>query len=107
MATDSDRQSVGLKTRGRTRALSDAPGGLHAAFQVAWLLAIAAPVASTIGSFAGRPTSGKALGVIAVSAVWALVASIAWGLRVVALSTSGRFGRRTRQRVRSGAGRRK
>jgi hypothetical protein len=73
---------------------------VHAAFQVAWALALAAPLAVKVSALAQRPGATAALGVIEVSAVWALIAALAWALRVLALSSCGRFGSRSRDRVR-------
>ena len=59
-----------------------------------------APLAAAVGEFARRQTTGAALELVAVSAIWALIALLGWGLRVVALGTSGRWGVRTRDRAR-------
>lgn len=77
--------------------------GIHAAFQVAWALAIAVLLATKVRQLVDRPSSGAALTIIEVSGSWAVLAGIAWMLRVVALTSCGRWGARTRQRVR-GAG---
>ena len=82
------------------------PGGLHAAFQVAWALGMTAPLAANICALASRPTAGGALAVITVSAAWALVAALVWAARVAAITSSGRFGRRTRIRIRARANKR-
>ena len=80
--------------------MSELPGGLHGAFQVAWTLAMAIPVGSQVSSLARHPTSAGAFGVIELSAIWALIAGVAWGLRVIALATGGRLGAATRERAR-------
>ena len=106
MATDPDRQSDGRPSRQRRRPLSALPGGLHVAFQAAWLLAIAFPMAAKASELAARPAARVALSIVELTAAWAVVATLTWGLQVLALTTSGRFGARTRSRVRE-AGRRK
>jgi hypothetical protein len=100
MAADPDRHSDGRPPGERRRALNEPPGGLHAAFQVAWALALAAPLALKVSALAQRPGTTAALGVIEISAVWTLVAALAWALRVLALSSCGRCGSRTRDRAR-------
>ena len=107
MATDPDRQSDGHPERPRRRALRELPGGLHAAFQVGWALAMAIPVAARLSELVGRPSVGAAISVIQVTAIWALLAGMAWLARLVALTSCGRSGARTRQRVRAGARRRR
>jgi hypothetical protein len=79
---------------------------LHAAFQVAWALAMLAPLATAVSEFTRHQTTSGALEIIEVSAIWALVALLGWSLRVAALTTSGRWGATTRERVRR-AGRRR
>jgi hypothetical protein len=69
------------------------------ALQVALALAFAAPLVAKVSQFAGRPTAAGAVGIIEVSAIWALAALIGWMLRVAALSSSGRWGEATRRRV--------
>ena len=80
--------------------MSELPSGLHGAFQLAWTLAMATPVGSQVSALARHPSSAGAFGVIELSAIWALIAGVAWGLRVVALTTGGRFGAATRERTR-------
>ena len=63
-----------------------------------------APLAAAVGEFARRQATDEALEIVAVSAIWALVAVLAWGLRVAALGTSGRWGTRTRDRARRRTG---
>lgn len=106
MATDPDRQSNGRPPLRRRRTLSEPPGGIHAAFQVGWALATSVPVIAKATELADRPSSSAALAIIQVTGVWAVGAGFAWALRVAALSTCGRWGARTRERVRE-AGRRR
>jgi hypothetical protein len=65
-----------------------------------------APLAAAVREFTRRQATGEALEIIEVSAIWAAVALVAWTLRVAALTASGRWGVRTRERVRR-AGRRR
>jgi hypothetical protein len=67
---------------------------------------MAFPVAAKVEGLVNRPHAAAALAVIEASAIWALVAALAWAIRVLALSTSGPWGARTRKRVRD-AGRRR
>jgi hypothetical protein len=71
------------------------------AIQVALALAFTAPLVAKVSQFAGRPTASGALGIVEVSAIWALAALTVWTLRVVALSSAGRWGEATRRRVRN------
>lgn len=80
---------------------------MHAAFQVAWALAMTIPVAAKMSELADRPSSSAALAIIEVTGIWALVAGAAWALRVVALTSSGRWGAHTRQRIRESRRRRR
>jgi hypothetical protein len=61
-----------------------------------------APLAAGVGEFARRQATDEALEIVAVTMIWALVALLAWGLRVAALGTNGRWGARTRDRARRG-----
>jgi hypothetical protein len=106
MATHTDRQSDGRTARRRGRPVRALPVGLHGAFQVAWALAMAFPLATEVEDLVGRPHPVAALGVIEVSAVWAVVAALAWTLRLLTLSTCGSWGSRQRQRVRESGRRR-
>jgi hypothetical protein len=101
MATDPDRQSDGDSARSRRRALSELPAGIHTAFQVLWLLAVAVRVVAEGSELAHRPSAHAALSIVMVTSIWAGVAGVAWGLRVVALTGCGRWGERTRERVRA------
>ena len=76
------------------------PGGLHGAGQVALALVFTAPLVAKASEFADRPTAAAAVGVIEVSAIWALLALIGWAARVTALSSCGRWGQAARRRVR-------
>jgi hypothetical protein len=62
---------------------------------------MALPVAAKVGVLVQQPRASAALGIVEVSAVWALLAAVAWALRVAALSTCGRWGARTRDRART------
>jgi hypothetical protein len=99
MATDPDRQSNGYAASQRRRSLSRLPGGIHVVFQLAWLAAAAILIAMRVEELVRHPSSSAALAVIEVSAVWALVATLVWALRVMALTSCGRWGARTRERV--------
>jgi hypothetical protein len=77
----------------------------HAAFQLAWAGALTVPLATKVTQMIDRARPGVALGIIEITGIWALGAFLAWSLRVVAITGSGRWGARTRQRVRE-AGRR-
>jgi len=68
---------------------------------------MAVPVVGRVSELVGRPSAGAAISVIQVTAIWALLAGLAWVARLVAMTSCGRWGARTRQRVRqSGQGRR-
>ena len=82
------------------------PVGLHGAFQVAWALAMAFPVAAKVEDLLNRPHAAAALAVIEVGGIWALGAAMAWAIRVLALSTCGTWGARTRTHVRDAERRR-
>jgi hypothetical protein len=71
------------------------------ALQVALALALTAPLVAEVSQFAGRPTASGAVGIVEVSAIWALAALTVWMLRVAALSGAGRWGEATRRRVRN------
>ena len=75
-------------------------------FQVGWALAIAVPLAGKVAQLVNRPSPHLAVAVIEVTGVWALLAGLAWAVRVAALTTCGCWGRRTRRRV-TEAGRRR
>ncbi len=104
MATDPNRQSDGRPRGAQGRTLNRTPG-IHLAFQIAWAVAIAIPSVTAARQLAHRPTAGAALTIVELTAAWALIAGLAWGLRAIALTGCRRFGARTRQRVRE-AGRR-
>ena len=67
---------------------------------------MAVPIAARAGQLAHHPGAGAAVAVIEVSGIWAAIAGLAWMLRVLALTGCGRWGARTRRRVRN-AGRRR
>lgn len=100
MATDPDRQSDGDPERSQRRALSRIRGAIHAALQLAWALAVSIPMIWTAMRLVDRPSPGAAWGIVEITAVWALVAGLAWALRVAALTSCGPWGTRTRRRVR-------
>ena len=80
--------------------------GIHAAFQVAWTVGVAVPVAAKASELAHRPSGHAALSIVAVTGIWAVGAGCAWGVRVLALTSCGKWGGRVRRRVRT-AGRRR
>jgi hypothetical protein len=105
MATDPDRQSDGRQSQ-PVRVLNRLPGGIHAVFQLAWFAGVAIPIATRVEELLHRPSASAAVAVIEVSAVWALVAALAWALRVGTLTSCGKWGGRTRQRVQENGRRR-
>jgi hypothetical protein len=62
-------------------------------------------LAAKVSDLVARPGAAAAFAIIEVSAVWALGAALAWTVRVLALSSCGAWGARTRRR-REDAGRR-
>ena len=75
--------------------------GAHAAFQVLWLAAVAVPLAARVSELAKRPSAHAALSIVIVTGIWAVAAGLVWALRVMALVGCGRWGERTRHRVRT------
>jgi hypothetical protein len=79
--------------------LSEFPIGIHGAFHVLWLVAVAVPLAAKASELARRPSPDVVLSIVILTGIWALVAGSAWGLRVMALTGSGSWGERTRRRL--------
>jgi hypothetical protein len=75
-------------------------------FQVGWALAITVPLAGKVAQLVNRPSPHLAVTIVELTGVWALLAGIAWAMRVVALTSCGPWGARTRGRIRE-AGRRR
>src|SRR5436853_600332 len=100
MATDPDRQSNGDPQRPRRRSLSRLPGGMHGVSQVGWALAMAVALATRVSGLVDRPSPGTAVAIIEVTTIWAIGAGLAWVIRSLALTGCGRWGARTRRRVR-------
>jgi hypothetical protein len=59
------------------------------------------PLAASVSELTRRPGTSGVLEVVVVSGVWALVALAAWIVRIVALSSCGPWGARTRHRIRA------
>ena len=78
----------------------------HGAFQLAWAGALTVPLAAKVTQMVDRPRPDVALAIIEITGVWALGAILAWALRIAALTSCGRWGASTRERVRE-AGRRR
>lgn len=76
------------------------PGGIHGVFQVGWALAMAVPVAGKVTPLVNQPSPHLAMAIIELSGLWALLAGVAWALRVAALTNCGPWGARTRRRAR-------
>jgi hypothetical protein len=82
-----------------------APGGIHGVFQVGWALAISVPVAGKVAQLVSRPSPHLAVAIVELTGLWALLAGLAWAVRVAALTSCGGWGARIRRRARE-AGRR-
>ncbi len=82
------------------------PGGIHGVFQVGWALVMAVPVAGKVAQLVNRPSPHLAVTIIELTGLWALLAGLAWALRVAALAGCGPWGARTRRQVQE-AGRRR
>jgi hypothetical protein len=72
---------------------------VHAAFQLVWAAAMLGPLVLAVARLLADPLLGRVPLVLALSAGWALVALVAWAIRVAALSGAGAFGHRTRDRA--------
>ena len=60
---------------------------------------MAVPIAARISDLVNRTSAQAALAVIEVTAIWALLAAVAWLARLAGLTSCGRWGARSRQRI--------
>jgi hypothetical protein len=61
---------------------------------------MAVPLARRVNEVVNRPSANAALAIIELTAVWALLAAVAWVAHFLALAGCGRWGARIRERVR-------